>query len=48
MTEKITIEEHLWSVSNFIGQLANIGIAMLKEELVDKILTNLSSRVRYS
>jgi hypothetical protein len=43
MTKKMTIEEHLWNVSTFTGQIANIGIAIPNEELVDRVLTSLPS-----
>jgi hypothetical protein len=43
MTEKMTIEEHLRNVSSLTSQLANIGITILDEELVDQVLTSLPS-----
>jgi hypothetical protein len=41
MTEKMSIEEHLRHVSNFTRQLANIGIAIPDDELIDHVLTSL-------
>jgi hypothetical protein len=43
MSEKTSIEEHLKAVSILVGQLANIGIAVPDEELVDCVLTSLPS-----
>jgi hypothetical protein len=41
MIEKISMEEHLCHVSTLTGQLANIGIAIPNDELVDRVLTSL-------
>jgi hypothetical protein len=41
MTDRMSIEEHLRNVSTIVGQLANIGIVVLDEELVDRVLTSL-------
>jgi hypothetical protein len=41
MSEKTSIDEHLKAVSTLVGQLANISIVVLDEELVDRVLTNL-------
>jgi hypothetical protein len=41
MTEKMFLEEHLMKVNNIVCQLANIGVAVLDEELVDRGLTSL-------
>ena len=43
MGENSTIKEHLRSVSDIKCQLANIGVQVLDEELVDRILTSLLS-----
>jgi hypothetical protein len=43
MMDKMTIEEHLRTVSSLTSQLANIGIAIPNEELVDCILISLLS-----
>jgi hypothetical protein len=41
MSEKTTIDEHLRNISSLASQLANIGIVVANDELVDLILTNL-------
>ena len=41
MIEKASIEELLQSINSLITQLANIGIAIPDEELVDMVLTSL-------
>jgi hypothetical protein len=41
MTKKISIEEHLRHVSTLTGQLANIGITIPDDELVDRVFTSL-------
>ena len=43
MTEKASIKEHICSINSLITQLANIGIDIPDEELVDRVLTNLPS-----
>jgi hypothetical protein len=43
MTEKMNIEEHLRSVSTITGALANIGVIVPDNELVDRVLTSLLS-----
>jgi hypothetical protein len=43
MTEKMTIEEHLRNVSSLTSQLANIGITIPNEELINRVLTSLPS-----
>lgn len=41
MTEKTSIGTHLSNVSSLVGQLANIGVEIPHEELVDRVPTNL-------
>jgi hypothetical protein len=41
MIEKLSIEEHLRHVNSLIGQLANRGITITDDELVDRVLTSL-------
>jgi len=41
MIEKTTIKDHLRNISFLIGQLANIGIVVVNDELVDCVHTNL-------
>jgi hypothetical protein len=41
MTEKMNIEDLLCTVSDLTGQLANIGVVVPDEELVDRVLTSL-------
>jgi hypothetical protein len=43
MSEKMSIEDLLRTVSDLTGQLANIGVIVPDEELVDRILTSLPS-----
>jgi hypothetical protein len=43
MIEKMSIEEHLHNVSSLTRQLANIGITISDEEIVDRVLTSLPS-----
>jgi hypothetical protein len=40
MNEKTSIDEHLKAISMLVGQLANIDIAILDEELVNRVLTS--------
>jgi hypothetical protein len=41
MTERDIVVEHLRKVSELIGQLANIGVIVPDDELVDRVLTSL-------
>jgi hypothetical protein len=43
MSEKMSIEDLLRTVSDLTGQLANIGVVVPDEELVDRVLTSLPS-----
>jgi hypothetical protein len=43
MSEKMSIEDLLCTASDLTGQLANIGIIVPDEELVDRVLTSLLS-----
>jgi hypothetical protein len=43
MSEKMSIEDLLRTVSDLTGQLANIGVIVPDEELVDRVLTSLPS-----
>lgn len=43
MTKKPTVLEHLKDITTLMSQLANIGIVVLDEELVDCIVTSLPS-----
>jgi hypothetical protein len=43
MTNRMSVEEHLRNVSTIVGQLANLGIIVPDEELVDRVLTSLST-----
>ena len=43
MTEKQSMEEHLRSVNSIVNQLANIGVLLPDEDLVDRVLMSLPS-----
>jgi hypothetical protein len=42
MTEKMSIDEHLRNISSLTGQLANTGVIVPDNELVDQALTSVS------
>jgi hypothetical protein len=41
MSERTTIDEHLRNIGSLTTQLANIGIVIADDELVDLVLTSL-------
>jgi hypothetical protein len=41
MTDKMSIEEYLMSIGSITAQLANIGVIIPDDELVDCTLTSL-------
>lgn len=45
MTKKTSIESHLSTISSLLNQFVNINIGILNEELVDKVLTSLLTRM---
>jgi hypothetical protein len=43
MTHKTTIDEYLRTINTLTSELANIGVVIPDEELVDRVLTSLPS-----